>query len=1072
VGNNVESVIKFHLSNKDVAAGVKAVDSIKSAHLRLYANEGCGFAHHQLSDQLGLFSVGLASANGDAGAVAYGEWEGDAQYEMVLTWDNAPTQLSSTSGKTVLYQPLGELNADSWFEVDVTSLVTHSIIEGTDVTLRIGSTLFVSNDSILPTLSSCNFASKELDGGRFAPELVLQVDQDTTWSESTRTTADESSTMKQARQVGGITNRKSITHEKFSISQAPPAPSTITTASETTYNNASPTISTSTTSETTLMTQNSATTNVHTMTQHSSVYNTNNCAPQYESRSFNAGETVSSVDGKNYECKPHPFTSWCSFEAYAPGRSDYWHMAWLDKGDCTSNQAQNYLGVNDIGFTGTCPDPPWQLHHTYKAGERVTSYSSTTTTGSASATIIVYECKEYPFTASCGDPAAEVGSGPIYRNVWRVVGVCDEENGRVIEGSVANSGTPLETNLSKREEPTRRPTTTRPTPNSRPNTNSRPSQYTSGSAQIMVRPAPDGDDCEPQFQRNKSYCEKAKVSFRGSNYQCTLPKFCDKNKFEPAKGKYWTLVWEDLGSCNSRNGGSGSVSENSPASTPGDRPARPQRPTATKPATKPEPAVTISAGNEDTSANLILDGQQDDGEDDDQACPPLWALNYDYSEGETVGANWQVYRCKGHPQTAWCGDATLYEPGVGTHWAMAWDMVGNCEGMGTRQPTPPPTPNPTRKPTAKSPNGDDSSFSNNFVIAAENVESTVQTVFDILDSKSSLIDSSLFLYQGKEPSKVYRYEGFISGLRIMVEDGVAGKQFYLGNGDPDNGHLYGLVNIAAFIGQSMKETIQYDACDENSWDYFNMVYPLSNACGQLGQSYQDYHCPEHEKHMECEVDPNMSIKATTHAKWYGAPGPMFCGPKSEYPETGIWDYNYNCNNPWAEPPEYCTDYDDQKAGRVDNTVRVANRNGRTDVEGCCWWGRGVIQTTGVCNFGKLNYFLGKRADDEGRDSRYPEIDFCKDPGIICSSEEHKELKWIAGMFYWIESLQSYDEGGWNYMNELHNFVDNGMADHNFINAVSGIVNRGCHNPPCGTGAVDGSHERAGNFNTVLSTLNS
>ena len=43
----------------------------------------------------------------------------------------------------------------------------------------------------------------------------------------------------------------------------------------------------------------------------------------------------------------------------------------------------------------------------------------------------------------------------------------------------------------------------------------------------------------------------------------------------------------------------------------------------------------------------------------------------------------------------------------------------------------------------------------------------------------------------------------------MFETGVAGKFFYLGD-DSDNGHLYGLVNIAAFLGQSMKETIQYD----------------------------------------------------------------------------------------------------------------------------------------------------------------------------------------------------------------------------------------------------------------------
>ena len=48
------------------------------------------------------------------------------------------------------------------------------------------------------------------------------------------------------------------------------------------------------------------------------------------------------------------------------------------------------------------------------------------------------------------------------------------------------------------------------------------------------------------------------------------------------------------------------------------------------------------------------------------------------------------------------------------------------------------------------------------------------------------------------------------------------------------------------------------------------------------------------------------------------------------------------------------------------------------------------------NFGKLNYYLGKRAADEGRESRYPSIDFCKDPEVICASAEYKELKWVAG----------------------------------------------------------------------------
>eukprot|EP00804_Cyclotella_cryptica_P022742 CCRYP_004976-RM/>CCRYP_004976-RM protein AED:0.47 eAED:0.49 QI:0/0/0/1/0/0/4/0/208 len=99
------------------------------------------------------------------------------------------------------------------------------------------------------------------------------------------------------------------------------------------------------------------------------------------------------------------------------------------------------------------------------------------------------------------------------------------------------------------------------------------------------------------------------------------------------------------------------------------------------------------------------------------------------------------------------------------------------------------------------------------------------------------------------------------------------------------------------------------------------------------------------------------------------------------------------------------------------------------------------------NFGKLNYYLGARAAEEGRASRYPDVNFCEHPDAICASEEHKELKWIAGMFYWVESLQNYNVGGWDYISELKKFVDNGMSGNSFIDAVSGIVNRGCHNPP-------------------------
>lgn len=353
----------------------------------------------------------------------------------------------------------------------------------------------------------------------------------------------------------------------------------------------------------------------------------------------------------------------------------------------------------------------------------------------------------------------------------------------------------------------------------------------------------------------------------------------------------------------------------------------------------------------------------------------------------------------------------------------------------------------------------------------------LDNVLTAFDNVKDQVDSKLFLYQTPNmqwvPSTVYRYKDFRESLDIMATEGVAGKTFYVGEESDvgDNGHVYGLINIAAFLAQSMKETIQYDACDENSWDMIGGKYPLSNACGQLGQSYQDYHCSPEEAHMECKVDPNMSIKGVTNSKWYGAPGPMFCGPKTdEQPFTGYWDHTYECNKSWATPPETCSVYEGQTAGQYDQSAPVANNAGRTDVEGCCFWGRGVIQTSGICNFGKLNYFLGAGASKDGRYSRYPSVDFCKDPEVICADSQHKELKWIAGEFYWMESVQTYNQGGWDYLTELRKFVDEGMTGTAFIDAVSGIVNRGCHNPPCGTGALDGGVDRAQNFQEVLDVL--
>ena len=54
---------------------------------------------------------------------------------------------------------------------------------------------------------------------------------------------------------------------------------------------------------------------------------------------------------------------------------------------------------------------------------------------------------------------------------------------------------------------------------------------------------------------------------------------------------------------------------------------------------------------------------------------------------------------------------------------------------------------------------------------------------------------------------------------------------------------------------------------------------------------------------------------------------------------------------------------------------------------------------------------------------------------------------IFSFYYAVNSVQTYSERGWTYLDELQKFVESGGQDNDaFINAVSGIVNRGCADP--------------------------
>lgn len=397
-------------------------------------------------------------------------------------------------------------------------------------------------------------------------------------------------------------------------------------------------------------------------------------------------------------------------------------------------------------------------------------------------------------------------------------------------------------------------------------------------------------------------------------------------------------------------------------------------------------------------------------------------------------------------------------------------------------------------------------------------ESGNLTVIEALNREladaEEVMNNTAFLYETPQsqwvPSTVYKWADFMDGLNAMHNIGVAGNKFWLldENVDDATNIKYAKVAIAAFLAQSMQETIRYNACDENNWSEIKYGaptdYPMSASCGQLGQKYADYGVnPESglDHAYSCPRDNKMEVSALTHAKWYGAPAPVFATPNAVLEERGLlvngsvgrWTNNGHCNDVptsvdtskqvWER--DTCKIYVDQKAGQF-----IWDGSSQESVEGCGWWGRGVIQTTGRQNFGTLNHYLGRSHVDPETIGKtidgvtveappanplYADLDFCSNPGLICSSEANKEIKWIAGLFYWVNSVQAYPDengqyGNWNYHNELKKYVEGGMKGTDFIDDVSGIVNRGCPDLTCSTGDVHNVKERRENFKLVLEQL--
>jgi len=249
-------------------------------------------------------------------------------------------------------------------------------------------------------------------------------------------------------------------------------------------------------------------------------------------------------------------------------------------------------------------------------------------------------------------------------------------------------------------------------------------------------------------------------------------------------------------------------------------------------------------------------------------------------------------------------------------------------------------------------------------------------------------------------SDVYTWSGFCRAVRMM--DAI-GLPLELGSPNDDDELAIGAANIASLLAQTMWESggeAPFSACDEN-----NYTGKLDAACTQRydGQRYDSL-----VSSTSCQVDPQMSMTAETHASW--TPGPMQCVPG-------------------------------------------------TITEGCCWWGRGAIQTTGPHNYAML------QRNVVGKLSQFDNVDLCTNPEAICQVDE---LKWLGALYYWTSivqretnfpcSLQSYVRSGFDLSKSIV-----GGAD--FATGCGGSVNNGHW-----SSTPHGNVGRLGYFNNLMEAM--
>ena len=162
--------------------------------------------------------------------------------------------------------------------------------------------------------------------------------------------------------------------------------------------------------------------------------------------------------------------------------------------------------------------------------------------------------------------------------------------------------------------------------------------------------------------------------------------------------------------------------------------------------------------------------------------------------------------------------------------------------------------------------------------------------------------------------------------------------------------------MAAFLSSAMEEGIRIDSCDEFNTDaIYGTNYPLSNACGQYGRSWDLEECSGMEP-FHCALDKTMETTAVDTVE--NSMPPFTCRARTM---NGDFPGFYDAINNLVDESEFCdlNSWSDHNLLSptisrshlthhlpLNRSAPYANTVGRTDIEGCCWWGRGALLTRG------------------------------------------------------------------------------------------------------------------------------